>query len=80
MKKLLIGLLALGSVSVFAADVCLIQLNRFGTTIACGDKPSEKVGVGGSAAKHLGEKLTEGYKIVNVSNSEGSVLYTLIKN
>jgi hypothetical protein len=83
MKMILIFAMVLVSCCLWSAEVCLVQITKQGSTMACGEKHQEKISevLGATAAKSLGEKITQGFQIVNVvATSDGTIHYTLVKN
>ncbi|MCT4642765.1 MAG: hypothetical protein N4A33_10770 [Bacteriovoracaceae bacterium] len=84
MKKLLIGLLALGSISSFAVETCLLTQNVSDCRVSCNSYDLEIEGT--TCSKALNDRLNSGYKIfdikqISVASGNGrlAVLYTLLK-
>lgn len=83
MKKLFVGLLAFGSLSSFAADVCTIKQSvnfsedSFMNCSIVDNGKTKKVNKNSTLL--LKRKIEQGYKIESTVISQDNVIYTLIK-
>lgn len=84
MKKLLIGLLTVGSFSAIAAEVCFIsQLTNFSqdSFMNCSNVNSGQTKkVNQNSTVLLKKKVEEGYRVESTIIGEDKIVYTLIKN